>query len=207
MQQSNSLLHVKFSFFGLSRTKKADYLLLYDLQDLHGAGLDTDAAGDALGSGRLGLQDHNVHGAGLNALAAADTVLLVDHVDTGLGILGNGLVLAGTHALAALDAGAGLGLTVLCNDLDAAEGLVSFLVESLGAGTGTLQACHTLSTLLNRQFLHSRISSLNIITDKPLSGTKIGQIQLKELLFIISQYSIYCNKNLLYSIFYRVSLC
>ena len=48
-------------------------LLLNDLQDLHGASLDTDTAGDALGSRILRLENHNLHGANLDTLAAAIT--------------------------------------------------------------------------------------------------------------------------------------
>ena len=64
-------------------------LLLDDLQDLHGAGLDADATGDALGSGAILIGDDQVEGAGLSALAAAGAELLVDHVHAGLGILGD----------------------------------------------------------------------------------------------------------------------
>ena len=35
---------------------------------------------------------HNLHGAGFHALAALDAQLLVDHVNAGLGVLGDGLV-------------------------------------------------------------------------------------------------------------------
>ena len=138
-------------------------LLFDNLQDFHGAGLDTDAAGDALGSGTLGLHDHNLHGAGLDTLAATDTLLLVDHVNAGLGVLGDGFVLAGTHALATLDADIGLSSASLLNDLDAAQGDVIFLIECLGASLCTLQASHTLGILLNNEFLHNGIRSFCFI--------------------------------------------
>ena len=96
------------------------HLLFNDLQDLHGAGLDADATGDTLGSGALRLQDHNVHGTSLNTGAAADTQLLVDHVHTGLGVLGNGTMLAGAHALTTLNTHIGLGGIALSNNADAA---------------------------------------------------------------------------------------
>ena len=140
-------------------------LLFDDLQDLHGTGLDTDAAGDALGSGTLGLHDHNLHRAGLDTLAAADALLLVDHVNTGLGVLGDGFVLAGTHALTALDADIGLGSASLLNDLDAAQGDVIFLIECFGASLCTLQASHALGILLNGELFHNRKSPLKIISD------------------------------------------
>jgi len=130
-------------------------LLLHDLQDLHGACLDADAAGDALGNGVLVLLDHDLHGADLDTLAAADALLLVDHVDTGLGVLGDGLMLTDLHALTALDADHGLGAGALCGDLDAGQILVKVLIESNGAGPDTLEASHTLGILLNREFLHS----------------------------------------------------
>ena len=131
-------------------------LLLHDLQDFHGAGLDADATGDALGSGILGLQDHNLHGAGLDALAAANTLLLVDHVNAGLGVLGNGFMLTGTHALAALDADIGLGCASLFHDLDAAEGNIKFLIECFGTSLNALQAGHTLGIFLNSELLHNQ---------------------------------------------------
>ena len=131
-------------------------LLFDDLQDLHGAGLDTDAAGDALGSSTFFGHDHNLHGAGLDTLAAADALLLVDHVNTGLGVLGNGLVLAGTHALAALDANIGLGNAGLIHNLDAAEGDIIYLIKSLGTSLDALQAGHALLALLNSELLHTR---------------------------------------------------
>ena len=80
-------------------------LLLNDLQDFHGAGLDTDATGDALGHRVALLVDHDLHGADLHALAAADAELLVDHVHTGLGILGDGTGFAHLSALTALNTG------------------------------------------------------------------------------------------------------
>ena len=138
-------------------------LLFHDLQDLHGASLDADAAGNALGSGIFGLENHDMHGAGFDALAAADTLLLVDHVNAGLGILSDCIMFAGTHALAALDADIGLGLVALGNDLDAGQCDIKFLVEGFGAGLHTLQTCHTFGTLFNSELLHSRELSFIII--------------------------------------------
>ena len=132
------------------------HLLFYDLQDLHGAGLDTDAAGDALGSRTLGLEDHDLHGTGLHTSAAADTQLLIDHVHTGLGVLSDGAMLAGLHALTALDAHIRLGSIALGHDADAAQILIEILVESLGASLNTLQASHTFGIFLNDQLLHNK---------------------------------------------------
>ena len=100
--------------------------------------------------------DHDLGGANFDALAAANALLLVDHVHTGLGILGNGFVLTDLPSLAALDADAGLGAGALCNDLDAAQVGIEFFIESVGAGTDTFQAGHALSILLNSKLLHCR---------------------------------------------------
>ena len=136
-------------------------LLFDDLQDLHGACLCADTAGNALGSGALALHDHDLHGACLDALAAADAQLLVDHVDAGLGVLSDGTVLTGSHALAALDAGIGLCAGTLCNDLDAGQIRIEFLVESSGASLNTLQASHTFSILIDNELLHNEILLLS----------------------------------------------
>ena len=140
---------------GHSISASMQTLLFDDLQDFHGAGLDADAAGDALGSGALFGQDHDLHGAGFDTLAAADTLLLVDHVNAGLGILGDSLMLTGLHALAALDADHGLGSVALSGDLDAGQIGVKLLVECLGASLNTLQAGHTFGILLNSQLFHN----------------------------------------------------
>ena len=136
-------------------------LLLNDLQDFHGASLCADTARNALGSRALALHDHNLHGACLDALAAADAQLLVDHVDTGLGVLSDGAVLTGSHALATLDAGIGLCAGTLCNDLDAGQIRIKFLVESGGASLDTLQASHTFSILIDNELLHNEILLLS----------------------------------------------
>ena len=131
-------------------------LLLHNFQNFHGAGLDADTAGNALGSGIFGLQNHDLHGAGLDALAAGNAVLLVDHVNAGLGVLGDGIVLTSLHALAALDAGHGLGAGALGNDLDAGIIGMEFLIESLRAGTDALQTSHALHILFDRELLHNK---------------------------------------------------
>ena len=138
-------------------------LLLHNFQNFHGAGLDADAAGNALGSGTVLGHDHDVHWAGFNALAAGNALLLVDHVHTGLGVLGDGLVLTGAHALAALDAGIGLGTGALGHDLDAAEGHVIYLIESFGTSLNTLQASHTFGIFLNSELLHNREISFTFL--------------------------------------------
>ena len=144
-----------------------DPLLFHDFQHFHGASLDTDAAGNALGSRTLFGHDHDLHGAGLDTLAAADTLLLVDHVNAGLGVLSDGFVLAGTHALAALDANIGLCSAVLVDDLDAAQGDIVNLIKSLGTGLDALQASHAFCALLNSELLHKRTLLYYLFT-KPL---------------------------------------
>ena len=129
-------------------------LLLDDFQNLHGASLDTDAASNALGSGVAFLQNHDLGGANFHTLATGNTLLLVDHVNTGLGILGNGLVFADLHALAALDADVGLCCIALCDDADAGQILVKLLIECLGASLNALQASHALLALLDSQLFH-----------------------------------------------------
>ena len=132
-------------------------LLLDNFQQFHGASLDTDATGDALGSRILGLHDHDLHGAGFHTLATLDAQLLVDHEHAGLGVLGNSAMLAGTHALAALDANIGLCATLLAgNDLDAGIVGMEFLVERLRAGLDTLQASHAFYILLDNKLLHNK---------------------------------------------------
>ncbi len=129
-------------------------LLLDDLQDLHGAGLDADAAGDALGSRSVLVLDDQAEGAGLGALAAAGAELLADHVNAGLGVLGDGTVGASLGAQTALGADLGLGSALALHDLDAGLGDIILLVESLGASLDALQAGHALGALLDGQLLH-----------------------------------------------------
>ena len=130
------------------------FLLLDDLQDLHGAGHDADAAGDALGSGGIVVLDDQAEGAGLGAFAAAGAQLLADHVNAGLGILGDGTVGAGLGAQTALGADLGLGGALALHDLDAGLGDIVLLVECLRASLDTLQAGHALGALLDGQLLH-----------------------------------------------------
>ena len=107
---------------------------------------------------------HNLHGADSHTSAAANTQLLIDHVDAGLGVLGDSAVLTSLHALTALDANHGLGLALLaCNDLDAGIVGIKFLIKCLGASLNALQASHAFRVFLNSQLLH-RIFSFNIIS-------------------------------------------
>ena len=131
-------------------------LLFHDLQDLHGACLDADAAGDALGGDAALGSDHDLHGADFCALTTGSAELLVDHINTGLGILGDCTSLTDLSALTTLDAGHGLGAATLSNDADAGQIFIKGLVESIGAGANALQTCHALSTLLNHQLLHNK---------------------------------------------------
>ena len=141
-------------------------LLFDDLQDLHGTSLDTDAAGDALGGGILGLQDHNLHGAGLDALTATDALLLVDHVNASLRVLSNGFMLTDLCALATLDTGHRLCTGALCHDLNAGQILVEFLIKGSGTSVHTLQTCHALCVLFNHEFLHNKGYSFSYVFSK-----------------------------------------
>jgi len=93
-------------------------LLFDDLQDLHGASLDADTASNALGSGAFSRCDHNLHGADFHTLATGGAQLLIDHVHTGLGVLGDSASLAGLHALTALNADIRLCTAALGNNTD-----------------------------------------------------------------------------------------
>ena len=131
-------------------------LFFYDFQDLHGANLSADAASDALGSGAAFLQDHDLHGACLNTLAAGNAQLLVDHVDAGLGVLGDSAMFADLSALTALNAGHRLCASALCGDLDAGIVGMEFLIERIGASPDALQTCHTFCAFFNHELLHNR---------------------------------------------------
>ena len=139
-------------------------LLFNDLQNIHGASLNTDATSNALGNGSAFLMYHDLHGADLNTLATLDAQLLVDHVNAGLCVLSDGAMLTSLHALAALDANHGLGIAVLTgNDLDAGVDGIRLLIESLGTSLSALQASHTFGIFLNSELLHSREISFYII--------------------------------------------
>ena len=131
-------------------------LLFDDLQDFHGAGLDANTAGDALGNRIICLVNHDLGGADFDALAAGNALLLVDHVNTGLGILSDCLVFTDLLALAALDADAGLCFVALSQNADAGQILVKFLIECLGASLNALQTGHTGLIFLNGELLHDR---------------------------------------------------
>jgi len=137
-------------------------LLFYDLQDLHGACLDTNATSNALAGGAVFGSHHNLHGANLNTLAAGGAELLVDHVDTGLGVLSNSTSLTDLSTLAALNADHRLCLALLLHNLDAGQILMELLIESGGTCVNTLQTCHALSALFNSKLLHSKESPLHI---------------------------------------------
>ena len=143
-------------------------LLFHDLQNFHGAGLDTDAAGDALGGGAFGRLHHHLHGADLHALSAGSAQLLIDHIHTGLGILGDGTGLTNLGALTALDAGHGLCTGTLGYDLDARQVFIEFLKECGRASTDALQASHAFHIFLNGKFFHTDRNPLFIFLQLPL---------------------------------------
>ena len=138
-------------------------LLFHDLQDLHGASLNTNAASDTLGGGAILRSNHDLHGANLNALAAGSAELLVDHVDTGLSVLSDSTSFTDLSALATLNADHRLSLALLLHDLDAGQILMELLIESGGTCVNTLQTCHALSAFFNSKLLHCKESPLLII--------------------------------------------
>ena len=99
---------------------------------------------------------HNLHGADFHARAALAAQRRVDQINAGLGVLGDGTMLAGAHARATLNANIGLCLTILANDnTNAGQILVKLLIEGFGTGLNTLQASHALLVLLNSKLLHT----------------------------------------------------
>ena len=131
-------------------------------------GYDADTASNTFCCGVLRLQDHYLHGAHFNTLATADTVLFIDHIDTGLGVLCNCFVLTDLHALAALDTSHRLCTGTLCDDLDAAKIRIELLIKSNRTSAYALQASHTFGILLDSEFLHPRGHSFICILSKTL---------------------------------------
>ena len=132
------------------------FLLFHDFQKLHGAGLYADTASDTLAGGTFLGRNHDLHGAGFHALTAGGAKLLVDHINTGLGILGDGTDLTNLCTLAALNADHRLGSTILFNDPNAGQILMEFLIKRLGASSDTLQTSHALNAFFNSELLHKR---------------------------------------------------
>jgi hypothetical protein len=145
-------------------------LLLDNFQQFHGASLDTDATGDALGSRILGLHDHDLHGAGFHTLATLDAQLLVDHEHAGLGILSDGAMLTGTHALATLNTHHRLSTGSLGNHVNAAQIFIEFLVEGGGTSPDTFQTCHTFNALFCHKLLHIKGSPFHLLFPNYYTG-------------------------------------
>ena len=97
-----------------------------------------------------------MHGTYFDTLAAGSAELLVDHVNTGLGILSDCIVLTDLCALAALNTGHRLCACALSNNFDAGQILMELLIESVGTCTDALKACHAFCTLFNSQLLHKK---------------------------------------------------
>ena len=130
-------------------------LFLDDFKDVHGTSLNADAASNTLTGGAAFFHDHDLHGTCFHALAAGNAELLIDHVNAGLGILGDGALFAGLFTLSALDAGHRLCTGSLGHDLDAGIIRMEFLVKSIGASLDAFQTSHTFRTLFNHEFLHN----------------------------------------------------
>lgn len=127
--------------------------VLDQLKNFHGALANALAAGNALGDLVADL-NHDLEGTCSHALAAADAKLLIDHVNA-LGILGDGILLAGLSALAALRAGLDHDAAILLiSDTDAGLILVELLIEHGGAGDHTLETCIALGMISYLNLLH-----------------------------------------------------
>jgi hypothetical protein len=132
------------------------YLFFDDLQQLHGTSFHTNTTCNALGNGITLFVDHDLHGTCFHTLTTTNAQLLVDHINTGLGILCNGTMLTHTHALATLDAGIRLSAVALGDNLNAGIVGMELLIKSLGASANTFQASHTFQILLNSKLFHLR---------------------------------------------------
>ena len=146
-------------------------LFFHDFQNFHGASLYADTAGNALRRRTLSRGNHDLHGAGFHTLTAGGAKLLIDHVHTGLGILGDSASLTDLHALTTLDAGHRLCTGTLGNYLNAAKVLIKLLKKCIGASADTFQAGHTFNVLFHRKLLHKKgnplfyFISIHIIQD------------------------------------------
>ena len=132
---------------------------------------------------------HDLRGADLHALAAADALLLVDHVHAGLGVLGDGLVLTDLHALATLNADIGLRAGALGYDSDAGQILIKILVKCLRAGTYAGQTGHAFCVLFHNELLHNKEIPFSIILTCVLYRIVLENSMLKTIFFLkIYQY-------------------
>ena len=115
-----------------TRRSAAWFLFFNDFQQLHGAGLNTDAAGGAFAGIRDGLVlDDEAEGTRFNAFSAAGAELAADHPDA-LGVLGDRAVGTDLGALAALDTGHGTDVLAALNDLQSGLIGVEFLIVCVG---------------------------------------------------------------------------
>ena len=105
---------------------------------------------------------HDLHGTSLYTLTAGGAELFVNHVNTGLGVLGDGTELTGSGTLATLEAGHGFRLTIFIYDSDTGQVLMKLLIESGGASVHARQTSHTLATFFYSKLLHNKESPLHI---------------------------------------------
>jgi hypothetical protein len=121
---------------------------LDNFENVHGTCLDTDTAGDTLGRGDAGGDDHT-EGTDLSALAAAGALVFIDDVNA-LRVLGDGFFRTVLRALATLYTDGRFHLTVFLNDPDAGFILVvALFVKCGGAGVDTGQTSHTLGAFFH----------------------------------------------------------
>ena len=125
-----------------------DILALGNLKHVHGTSLDADAAGNALGGGRhLRLINQNAERTCSLTLATAHTELLIDHVHTGLGILRDSTLFAGSGAFTALHTGHGANFSGALNNLNAGLIRMELLMKCHRASADALQTGHTGASL------------------------------------------------------------
>ena len=110
-----------------------------DFENIHGASLYAEAAGDALSSGVF--VNNDLEGADFSTLAAANAELLINNVNA-LSVLLDRACFTNLSALTALDADHGLGFAVLFDNLDSGLIGIKYLIVSFGTCTDASEASH-----------------------------------------------------------------
>jgi hypothetical protein len=127
-------------------------------KDILRAGFYADAAGNTLAWRRRVFRlDHHLKGAGLHAFSAVFTLRLVYHVNAGF-ILRNSAVLAGFGALAALNTGKNLDVTVFRSYAHTCQRLFKYVlvfVKRQSAGVFAGKTDHAGVNVAYYQFFHS----------------------------------------------------
>jgi hypothetical protein len=95
-----------------------------------------------------------MEGTSLCALTAGGAQLLINHINTGLGILSDRTVLTSLHAFATLDTCHRLCAALPLNYANTRQIGIKGLMESIGTCANALKARHTLNILFNSKFFH-----------------------------------------------------